>query len=81
MYTITVCMGSSCFSKGNAAAAEIAGGFVEKRGLADTITVKGSLCCGACGKGPNLLVNDKLVSQVSPQTLEEVLCRELGIAP
>ena len=80
MDTITVCMGSSCFSKGNAAAAEIAGGFVEKHGLADRVAVKGSLCCGACGKGPNLLVNDKLVSQISPQTLEAILCRELGVA-
>ena len=81
MDTVTVCMGSSCFSKGNAAVAELAGNFVEKRGLKDKVVIKGSLCCGACGKGPNLLVNDKLVSQVSPLTLEEVLDRELGVAP
>ena len=83
MDTITVCMGSSCFSRNSAAAVDVINRFVEKHQLTDRVDVKGSLCLcdGACSQGPNIYINDKLIIGVSPQTLEETLAHELEIAP
>lgn len=77
MATITVCMGSSCFSRGNAMNAEIVQKFLADNDLADKVSVKGCLCDGQCKNGPNLHINDKLFSHVSPETLEDILSHEL----
>ncbi|WP_428770705.1 (2Fe-2S) ferredoxin domain-containing protein [Treponema sp. HNW] len=77
MATITVCMGSSCFSRGNAMNAEIVQKFLADKGLTDKVYVKGCLCDGQCKNGPNLHINDKLFSHVSPESLEDLLTHEL----
>ena len=79
MDTITVCMGSSCFGKGNQVNAELINRFVAEHKLEDRITVNGCLCTSACAQGPNIKINDRLVSGVSEQTLADIIVRELGI--
>jgi NADH:ubiquinone oxidoreductase subunit E len=79
MDTITVCMGSSCFGKGNAANAEYITHFIEEHTLQDSVEVSGCLCCGACARGPNIKINDKLISAVSEQTAAGILIKELGL--
>ena len=80
MDKITVCMGSSCFGKGNQATAEAVTQFVEEHKLEDKIEVAGCLCSGNCAKGPNIMVNDKLISGVSEQSIGAVIAQELGLA-
>ena len=80
MDTITVCMGSSCFGKGNQANAEFISRFIEEHRLQDRITVNGCLCTSACAQGPNIKINDKLISGVSEQTLADIIAKELGLA-
>ena len=79
MDTITVCMGSSCFGKGNQNNAGFISRFIEERNLGDRISVNGCLCTSACAQGPNIKINDKLVSGVSEQTLADIIVKELGI--
>ncbi|OJF76447.1 MAG: NADH dehydrogenase [Treponema sp. CETP13] len=79
MTTITVCMGSSCYSKGNSQNAEIIQRFIKNNNLTDTVVVKGSLCSEQCKLGPNIKINDKFFSNVLPETIEGLLERELGI--
>lgn len=78
MKTITVCMGSSCFSRGNASNAEIIQKFIQQHNLSTTVEVKGCLCEGECKTGPNIRIDDKLFSYVSPEGLNDLLLHELG---
>jgi NADH:ubiquinone oxidoreductase subunit E len=79
MTTITVCMGSSCFSRGNCTNAEFVQRYVEEHNLSGSVTVKGCLCEGECKNGPNIKINNKLFSHVSPEGLEDLLSYELGL--
>lgn len=79
MTTITVCMGSSCFSRGNSVNAGIINSFIQKNNLNALVEVKGCLCEGECKKGPNIRINDTLYSAVSPEGLEDLLKHELGV--
>lgn len=79
MIKITVCMGSSCFSRGNAVNADLIRQFVASHNLEDKIRVEGCLCEGKCKQGPNVTINGKSFSQVSPEGLEDLLKKELEI--
>ena len=79
MDKITVCMGSSCFGKGNQAAAEAVTRFIEEHKLEDKIEVAGCLCGNHCAEGPNIMINDKLISGVSDQSIGAVIAQELGL--
>ena len=80
MDKITVCMGSSCFGKGNQATAEAVTQFIEEHQLQDRVEVAGCLCGNHCAKGPNIMINDKLISGVSEQSIGAVIAKELGLA-
>ena len=77
MKTITVCMGSSCFSRGNATNAEVIQRFLTERNLTNKVTVKGCLCENDCKNGPNIRIDGKLFTDVSPEGLEDLLLHEL----
>jgi len=79
MDTITVCMGSSCFGKGNSSNAEYINSFIEKHNLQDKVEVSGCLCNNACAHGPNIKINDKLISGISEQTVADIIVKELGL--
>lgn len=72
-------MGSSCFSRGNATNADLIRQFVTSHHLEDTVRVEGCLCTGKCKQGPNVTINGKLFSQVSPEGLEDLLKTELNV--
>ena len=77
--TITVCMGSSCFSRGNSTNAEIIQRFLAEKKLTDKVAVKGCLCEGDCKNGPNIRIDGKLFTDVTPEGLEALLIHELEI--
>ncbi|MBO5137579.1 MAG: (2Fe-2S) ferredoxin domain-containing protein [Spirochaetaceae bacterium] len=77
MKTVTICMGSSCFSRGNAANAEVVQRFIVENGLEDKVFVKGCLCEGECKNGPNVRIDGKLYTDVSPETLGDLLTKAL----
>jgi len=79
MDKIIVCMGSSCFGKGNQIVAEAVTQFIEGHKLEDKIEVSGCLCSGNCAKGPNIMINDKLISGISEQSIGAVITQELGL--
>ena len=79
MDIITVCMGSSCFSRGNATNAEIIQKFIADNKLEDKITIKGCLCEGECKNGPNVRIDNELFTNVSPESLPDILAQVLKI--
>ncbi|OQA83989.1 MAG: Respiratory-chain NADH dehydrogenase 24 Kd subunit [Lentisphaerae bacterium ADurb.Bin242] len=74
---IVVCMGSSCFVRGNEKNLELIEKFLEKHVLAARVLVSGSLCECCCGQGPNIRINDKVFHAVSREKLPGILEREL----
>jgi NADH:ubiquinone oxidoreductase subunit E len=78
---IVVCMGSSCFSRGNEENLEVIEGYLARHGLTAQVDLAGSRCEGACTEGPNLIVNGRRYRQVDRETLLDILHETFGLHP
>ncbi|MGE4490686.1 MAG: (2Fe-2S) ferredoxin domain-containing protein [Kiritimatiellales bacterium] len=70
---ITVCMGSSCFARGNGANLEMIEEWIALHGIEADVDLSGTRCEGRCAAGPNLLVNGRLFERVDRETLLDIL--------
>lgn len=70
---IKICMGSACFARGNSQNVEIIENYIKENKLDANVELVGSHCEGKCADGPNLYVNGKHYSNVTPETLESIL--------
>lgn len=72
---ITICMGSSCFARGNARNLEITEEFLAARGLQDEVDVElgGSLCTGNCAEGPVVIVDGRVYTRVDRGAMADIL--------
>ncbi len=72
---ITICIGSSCFARGNMKNVEVAEQFLKDRGLVDEVDVDlcGGLCLGQCAEGPNVVVDDKVYHHVDTGVMLDIL--------
>jgi NADH:ubiquinone oxidoreductase subunit E len=64
--SITICMGSSCFSRGNSRNIEVIQDFFKTQSLPASVELSGHLCEGRCKSGPNIMINGKLYHEVDP---------------
>ncbi len=72
---ITVCMGSSCFARGNQQNLALIESFIKTHGLEAIIDLAGMRCENKCEKGPNVIINGVEYNNVTEQKLEEILAR------
>lgn len=63
---ITICMGSSCFSRGNNRNIEVIQSYLGTRTLPPGVELSGHLCQGHCKSGPNVSINGKMYHEVDP---------------
>ncbi|MDO4627732.1 MAG: (2Fe-2S) ferredoxin domain-containing protein [Planctomycetia bacterium] len=72
---IVICVGSSCFSRGNAKNVEVAEKFMQERGIVDDVDIDicGGLCAGKCSDGPNVIVNGQLYNHVDGGVMLDIL--------
>ena len=70
---ITICMGSSCFARGNGDNLEQIERFLAARELNADIRIAGCRCRDECGRGPNLEINGELHHRVDTGTLDDLL--------
>ena len=77
-HEIVVCMGSACFSRGNAGTVPVIQEYLRERGLEDAVKVTGILCQNQCRQGPNLNIDGKCFCGVEPTALIELLDERLG---
>ncbi len=70
---ITVCMGSSCFARGNAQNLELIENYIKDNGLDAEIDLSGARCSGICAKGPNIIVNGVEYNNVTEEKVLEIL--------
>jgi NADH:ubiquinone oxidoreductase subunit E len=72
-----ICLGSSCFSRGNKEVVMFIKDYLKKNHLEDKIVFKGARCMGHCSNGPNLTINGQVVEGVTTATIESILVKEL----
>lgn len=77
-HEIVVCMGSACFSRGNADTVPVIQAFLRARGLEHAVKVTGTLCQDQCRQGPNLCIDGACHCGVQPAALPELLEERLG---
>jgi len=70
---ITICLGSSCFARGNKEIIQIVKSFIKMNKMEDKIEFKGAHCFGECNKGPSIKINQKTFHSVSENNIFEIL--------
>ncbi len=70
---ITICLGSSCFSRGNKMTVELIKDYLKEHELEHQVFFHGDLCNGLCEQGPILKINGKVYKNVTSDNIYEVL--------
>ncbi|MFA7056657.1 MAG: (2Fe-2S) ferredoxin domain-containing protein [Candidatus Cloacimonadales bacterium] len=77
---ISVCMGSSCYPRGNRETLEKIKAYVSENNLSDQIMMRGNLCEGLCKDGPNIRINGTIYNDIDYfgvlKVIEEILKQE-----
>ncbi len=76
-YEIEICLGSSCFSRGNREVVQVLRDYLRKNHLDDKVVLRGARCMNRCNEGPFIIINGKLFAQVSMHDIEKILEKEL----
>ena len=74
---IKICMGSSCFSRGNKQTLQVIQKYLKDHHLEREIVLKGNHCFSDCSSGPVLKIGNKVYEQVSSDHVLEILDTEL----
>ncbi len=73
-----ICLGSSCFSRGNKDIVTFIKEYLRKNHLDDRIIFKGARCMGRCSDGPNLNINGVIIEDVTISKIESILEKEFA---
>jgi len=74
---IIICLGSSCFSRGNNGLLKVIQRYINQQGLAEKVQFKGDHCFEHCSEGPNLMIGGKLYHQVNEDNIHSILADAL----
>lgn len=72
-HIIKICMGSSCFARGNAKNLQIIQNFLEQNGIDAEVELSGLRCCNQCSQGPNITIDGVDYHDVDSGTLLDIL--------
>ena len=72
-HEIVVCMGSSCFARGNRENLNIIERFLADKDLEPSASLCGSRCEDCCAEGPNIRIDGVLYHHVDRGTLLDLL--------
>jgi NADH:ubiquinone oxidoreductase subunit E len=72
---ITICMGSSCFARGNKENLALIEKFIAMHLLENEVELVGSLCEGKCSQGPNIIIDKRVYSNIDEAALIDALNR------
>ncbi len=76
---IKICLGSSCFSRGNRIILQDINKYIEVKQVKDRVFFHGAHCLGDCNDGPKVEVNGQLYTKVTPALVIEILNEALGL--
>jgi len=72
-HEITICLGSSCFSRGSKDVLRAVKRYLQEKGLEDEVFFHGQLCSGQCENGPNMKIDDKEYHEVNEDNVIDIL--------
>jgi NADH:ubiquinone oxidoreductase subunit E len=75
---IRICMGSSCFSRGNRYTLQVIQKYLKDRQLERDVILKGNHCFDMCNRGPILKIDSRMYEEVNRDNVIEILEKELG---
>ncbi len=70
---IKICMGSSCFARGNNENLEVIENFIKENKLEANCELIGSRCENKCELGPTIIINECEYNNVTKEKLMEIL--------
>jgi NADH:ubiquinone oxidoreductase subunit E len=73
-----ICLGSSCFSRGNKDVVMFIREYLRKNHFDDKVIFRGARCMGHCSNGPNLKINGITTEDVTLSKIEGILDREFA---
>ena len=74
---IKLCMGSSCFTRGNEEILKVVKEFIATNLLEDKVDFRGHLCKGKCNCGPNISINNTEYEEINESEIMLILNKEL----
>lgn len=74
--TITICMGSSCYARGNSFNVEAIQTWLRNHRMDARIDLGGTLCEGRCREGPILKIGSAIYTKVSSASVSDILEHE-----
>ncbi|HBI80827.1 MAG TPA: NADH:ubiquinone oxidoreductase [Bacteroidales bacterium] len=74
---VIICLGSSCFARGNKATLKAIIKFLDDHGLKDKVNFHGGHCLGSCAEGPNISINGKQYNGFDENSVVDILINEL----
>ena len=75
---IRICLGSSCFSRGNGRILQIVKKYLSDNELSDKVFFHGDLCTGNCEHGPIIKINSVSFTEITEAEIIDLLDKELG---
>lgn len=72
-HEIIICLGSSCFARGNRDSLKFVEKYIKEHDLAERADFRGKLCSSNCGKGPILFIDKKIYEEVNVDQLATLL--------
>jgi NADH:ubiquinone oxidoreductase subunit E len=72
---ITVCMGKSCYVRGNQENLLYIEGFLKQRGLDVRVDLRGKRCGESCASGPHITIGNSAYSDVTLVRLKGLLVK------
>lgn len=74
---VSLCMGSSCFARGNNRLLESLEQAIELNGWQERISLVGARCDNRCGDGPNVTVDGKLYQGLDVGAFMDLIQRKM----
>lgn len=76
---LVICMGSSCFARGNKKTPGIIQEYIQTHNLSERVIIKGNHCFGQCINGPVIKINNKIYEGVNEERIIELLEKEFRL--
>ena len=73
MTVIKVCLGSSCYVRGNDKILSFLEEYIRKNQKNVSVEILGCRCTNACQDGPNIFIDDKKYSHPTQEALVKIL--------
>lgn len=75
---IRICLGSSCFARGNGHTTKLLQEYIREKGLTATVELSGALCQEDCSCGPNIQIDGHTYHGVTASLLSSILDRHIA---